>query len=974
MPPNKARFVTTCQQLLTLATVLAVLAPAANVVSLDVLVTRPGSSQTAVAKRPVLERDAQLPVEQATAPPRARVETEPVDAEVTEVPMQARRQTARELDRPEEGTRGEEELVSTPEPVTGLGAVGVTWSSEAPIEDDQIDVSVRTRTGDTWSGWQPIEYHDEHQPDPDTPEGRGSRPGTEPMLVGDVDEVQARAVTEGGVAAVDMKLAVIDPGKSGRTAVEPGNITLPEPAAEDAEGRAEESAAGEGAIELQAAAGEESVEDGALELAAATPPAIFSRKQWGADEGMRSGSPRYGTIRAGFVHHTVNANGYTRDQVPGIIRSIYAYHTRSRGWSDIGYNFLVDRFGRIWEGRYGGVTRPVIGAHTLGYNEYSFAMSAIGNFDIAQPTSAMLPSYGKLMGWKLSLHGVNAMSTSQRLGSKTFAAINGHRDAGSTACPGRYLYAKLPTIRRLARDHQLAGSSPASQPSPEPKPVDRSRSTDLLGSSHPDLVLRRRSDGAGFLIPTEGVFRFGGRVSSTGYAGYNLVLASPDLTGDGRADLLVRRRSDGRTAIRPGTGDGRFGTGTRGAYLLRGMNAVVAPGDLNGDGRNDLVTRETRTGRLWFYRGRGDGTFDRFPQGLGWRQYNLLTATGDVTGDGRADLLARDASGRLWVHPGRGNGSFGGRSLSGVGWARYDTIVGFGDWTGDGRPDLLGRDRASGAGFIHPGRGQGKFSHWIGPFAATRGLQYLSSGGSAVGGPDPEITGVRDGTLTVVRHSGTYHTGPTRYAGRIFAGTNLVLNAGDWNGDGKGDLLTRHAGHGNLRLHTGDGRGSFAAPTPVGVGWNNNDLVAAVGDLTGDGKPDVIGQPKDVDLRYYPGNGTGRIQSWGTTGVKIDGGAESLAVGMWDEDAIPDVMFRYPDRLRWFRGTASGPLEGGADLTQRFAHYSQVVAAGDVDGDKRPDLVARDYAGNLFLLAGRQDGFPRRIFLAGGLAAYDLVG
>ncbi len=72
-----------------------------------------------------------------------------------------------------------------------------------------------------------------------------------------------------------------------------------------------------------------------------------------------------------------------RSQVPGILRSIYAYHTRSRGWSDIGYNFLVDRFGRIWEGRYGGVDRPVVGAHTLGYNDNAFAMSAIGNFETA---------------------------------------------------------------------------------------------------------------------------------------------------------------------------------------------------------------------------------------------------------------------------------------------------------------------------------------------------------------------------------------------------------------------------------------------------------------------------------------------------------------------------------------------------------------------------------------------------------------
>ena len=92
-------------------------------------------------------------------------------------------------------------------------------------------------------------------------------------------------------------------------------------------------------------------------------------------------------MKAGFIHHTVNANTYTSAQVPALLRGIYAYHTQSRGWRDIGYNYLVDRFGRIWEGRYGGVGSPVVGAHTLGYNEVSFAMSAIGNFDIAEPAA-----------------------------------------------------------------------------------------------------------------------------------------------------------------------------------------------------------------------------------------------------------------------------------------------------------------------------------------------------------------------------------------------------------------------------------------------------------------------------------------------------------------------------------------------------------------------------------------------------------
>ena len=164
--------------------------------------------------------------------------------------------------------------------------------------------------------------------------------------------------------------------------------------------------------------------------------------------------------------------------MPAIIRGIYAYHTQSRGWSDVGYNFLVDRFGRIWEGRYGGVDRPVVGAHTLGYNDDAFAMSAIGNFETAQPSAAMLDAYGRLFAWKLSLHGVRAGSTRQWVTKRYLPAINGHRDVGQTACPGRYLYAKIPTIRQ-ARRAATSGPSPRG-------PAD----TNLVGIGKPDIVVR----------------------------------------------------------------------------------------------------------------------------------------------------------------------------------------------------------------------------------------------------------------------------------------------------------------------------------------------------------------------------------------------------------------------------------------------------------------------------------------------------
>jgi Domain of unknown function (DUF4214)/N-acetylmuramoyl-L-alanine amidase len=133
-----------------------------------------------------------------------------------------------------------------------------------------------------------------------------------------------------------------------------------------------------------------------------------------------------------------------------MIRGIYAYHAQTLGWGDIGYNFLIDRFGRTWEGRFGGMDKPVIGGHTYGYNAVSTGVAAIGNYDIAATPQAMTDAFKQIFAWKFSLAGIPATGPSPVLGldGKTpLQRVSGHRDAYATACPGRYLYPKLPEIR-----------------------------------------------------------------------------------------------------------------------------------------------------------------------------------------------------------------------------------------------------------------------------------------------------------------------------------------------------------------------------------------------------------------------------------------------------------------------------------------------------------------------------------------------
>ena len=195
-------------------------------------------------------------------------------------------------------------------------------------------------------------------------------------------------------------------------------------------------------------------------------PAIIARDAWaGAGHPPRFG-PNLGTVELAFVHHTENPNGYSAADVPALLRSIYTYHHDVRGWSDIGYNFVIDQFGRAWEARFGGIDLAVVGSHAGGYNEFSTGAAVLGSFSGSPPSAAALRTLQRLLAWKLSLHGapvhgdvqvvvgrpLQAGETRYAPGTRArLARISGHRDGDFTDCPGDALYARLPAVRRAAR-------------------------------------------------------------------------------------------------------------------------------------------------------------------------------------------------------------------------------------------------------------------------------------------------------------------------------------------------------------------------------------------------------------------------------------------------------------------------------------------------------------------------------------------
>jgi flagellar hook assembly protein FlgD len=189
----------------------------------------------------------------------------------------------------------------------------------------------------------------------------------------------------------------------------------------------------------------------------ADQPAIISRAQWGADESIVRAPPYYAArVRFAVVHHTAGTNSYTMAQSAAIVRGIERYHVLGNGWNDIGYNFLVDKYGQIFEGRAGGIDRNVVGAHAQGFNTGSTGVAVLGTYSSVGASSAARAALVRLLAWRLDVAHVDPLSKLTWIsgGNPKFPAgtavrlraVAGHRDTGPTSCPGGALYGQLPGI------------------------------------------------------------------------------------------------------------------------------------------------------------------------------------------------------------------------------------------------------------------------------------------------------------------------------------------------------------------------------------------------------------------------------------------------------------------------------------------------------------------------------------------------
>jgi hypothetical protein len=304
--------------------------------------------------------------------------------------------------------------------------VGISWATPR-----RASIELRTRaTGGRWSRWARASVLGH---DPDRASDPPRRFFGEPIWSGPADAVQLRSACP----VISLRLHFVGTVAPDRGVRAAPRLALAQPV-------------------LDAGPGQ---------------PPIIARSAWAGARARPAVAAHYGTVKLAFVHHSQTPNGYAAADVPLILRSIFDYHRYVRGFWDIGYNFAVDALGRIWEARAGGIDKPVIGAHAGGYNAQSTGIVVLGEFMSVAPSRLALQALERLLGWKLSLHGlpgsgrVTVVVSPDAAFYTPFAPgahvslprVAGHRDGDSTDCPGDVLYGELPALR--SRIGVLAGSA-----------------------------------------------------------------------------------------------------------------------------------------------------------------------------------------------------------------------------------------------------------------------------------------------------------------------------------------------------------------------------------------------------------------------------------------------------------------------------------------------------------------------------------
>ncbi|WP_460799356.1 FG-GAP repeat domain-containing protein [Microbacterium sp. GXF0217] len=374
-----------------------------------------------------------------------------------------------------------------------------------------------------------------------------------------------------------------------------------------------------------------------------------------------------------------------------------------------------------------------------------------------------------------------------------------------------------------------------------------------------------------------------------GWGQTNLIVGGMDFTGDGIPDLIGRGIS-GRLWLYVGSGNGNWATTQLIGKGWSGVSDLYVPGDFTGDGVNDLVAK-TKTGALVLYRGAGNGALGSTSSiGTGWgamaiahmgakvsSKRPLSAGVGNVDARLGRDVLAVSRTGSLLLYRGDGDGGWAGARTLGSGWSSKDKLLPLGDFNGDGYPDAARID-SKGAFRVVPGLPGGKFGTSVIVGRGWSGLVPIASGIDFDGDRNPDVV-VRNavGALLLYRGNGAggWAASTGVQIGQKWGAINAAFYAGDFNGDGHGDIIARKS-DGTLWLYPTNGSGGWGTASKIGTGWQGMTAMISPGDFDGDGATDVLGRVKDGRLILYRGNGSG---SWDGTTVVGKGWNNILLLG-----------------------------------------------------------------------------------------------
>ena len=404
-------------------------------------------------------------------------------------------------------------ILTQPLSVDPFLVTGLSWSGKDSLASG-TQIYIRVRERGEWSQWYLTDG--DGGAGKDRVDGHNVRGGTDPFVTAGADAIQVRVTGKESDLPSDLEVAMVPENPQGETVLSENDLdSVPaantdlnqdsvqenspsfasqiesSPAAQSGEGGEAEFSAQNTDVD-QEAVETDNARSGVItsgvgsgqarglngtKLARAFPAtvqpnglpvAVTSRSGWGADESYLDWDPEYFTASHVVVHHTAGTNNYTMDQSASIVRGIYHYHAVTLDWGDIGYNFLVDKWGRAFEGRKGTLSSPagkmVAGAHDQGFNSGTMGISMMGTYQSEAPSQATLNTVGALAGWQLRRAGVTNMSESAGFRPKgsnpkyragtyiNLARISGHRDTYPTSCPGDAGYSKLPAIRQIAQN------------------------------------------------------------------------------------------------------------------------------------------------------------------------------------------------------------------------------------------------------------------------------------------------------------------------------------------------------------------------------------------------------------------------------------------------------------------------------------------------------------------------------------------